>query len=185
MINNGLKGRLKSGNLLTGALYVDLTMTGDQDGVLIEAEYFHEIPTVSGEYAQLTRQAADIVHKLNQIPFQRIGKDLAASLNSLNKTLADLQEAQVASKLGVTMDNLQSASDQLDDVVAAALASMQQLSLTLSTFEEGVAPDSQLYNEMLEMMKRVGDAADSLEELTDELNRYPQSLILGNEAGNE
>ena len=35
------------------------------------------------------------------------------------------------------------------------------------------------------MMKRVGEAADSMEELTDELNRYPQSLILGNEARSE
>lgn len=168
-----------------GGLFVDLAFTGDGAGELVQSEHFLELPTVVGEYAQLTRQAADIVHKINQIPFEQIGKDLAASLDKLDQTLGAIQEAQVARKLDGTLTNLESVSGQLDEVIVSAIESLDQLTLTLSTFEEGMAPDSHLYNEMLDMMKRVGDAADSLEELTDELNRYPQSLLLGNEARTE
>ncbi len=185
MIGNGLKARLKTGSLLTGGLFVDLAFTSESGGTLVQSEHFHEIPTVVGEYAQLSRQAADLVHKVNQIPFEKIGKELAGSLEKLNQTLAELQDVQFTDKLDATMTNVQTASSQLESVITAARESLEQLTLTLGTFEEGVAPDSQLYNEMLEMMKRVGEAADSMETLTDELNRYPQSFILGNEARSE
>ena len=185
MIGEGLKARLKTSSLITGGLFVDLAYTDDPAGELVMAEHFNEIPTIAGEYAQLTRQAADIVHKVNQIPFEQIGRDLSTSLEKLNVTLNKLQQGRVAEKLGNSLGNLETASEQLDQLVASAIKSLEQLTLSLSTLEEGIAPDSQLYNEMLDMMDRVGDAADSLEELTDELNRYPQSLILGNEARSE
>ncbi len=185
MVSEGLKARLKTGSLLTGGLFVDLAYTGVPGGTLVKTEHFYEIPTVAGEYAQLSRQAADLVHKMNQVPFERIGKDLAGSLRKLNQTLAAIQDAQITDKLDATLVNVQSASVQLESVVTAARDSLEQLTLTLSTFEEGVAPDSQLYNEMLDMMQQVGEAADSMEALTDELNRYPQSFLLGNEARSE
>ena len=45
--------------------------------------------------------------------------------------------------------------------------------------EETIAPDSQLYNDLLETLRSVSESADSVRVFTDELNRYPQSLILG------
>lgn len=179
MINNGLRAQLKTGSLLTGGLIIDLVNTNDTKEQLTQGDTYTLIPTIPGEIDQFTKQLASIAHKIDRFPIERIGNDLAGSLNQLNSLLAQLNNDNFSSKVTNTLANIETASSDLNKVVGSAVTSLEQLEKTLNTMEESIAPDSELYYELLETLKSVGESADSVRQFTDELNRHPQSLILG------
>lgn len=181
MINNGLRGQLKSGSLITGSLYIDLVQTKNKKSNK-ELKYkrgYGLIPTIPGNIDQATKQLASIVDKIDQIPMVEIGNNLSSSLEELNALIKDLNANDFSANLGSAVANIDNASTEFKAITISAANSLQQLQKTLSTVEESIAPDSQLYFELLETLRGVNESADSLRQFTDELNRYPQSLILG------
>ena len=179
MIGHGLRAQLKTGSLLTGKLYVDLVNEGGEPAQLIATADYSEIPTSATEYKQLARQLSNIVAKVDQLPLEEIGANLNDSLASIQKTLRELEQVQIATKLDHTLSNLESSSVSIEQFVETASKAVIDLRQTLQSLERTVAPDSPLYYKVLQMADQVGDAAKSLEQLTSKLNRYPQSLLLG------
>lgn len=182
MINNGLRGQLKSGSVITGSLYIDLIETGVKNTSNDKLTYRQDyalIPTVTGDINQATQQLATIVDKINQVPIVAIGNNLSSSLAQLNTLISDLNKTNFSSNLGSAVNNIDKVSADFKAITISANTSLQQLQKTLSAMEESIAPDSQLYFELLETLRSINDSADSLRLFTDELNRYPQSLILG------
>jgi len=181
MIDNGLRAQLKTGNILTGGLIIELihhkAAKGSADLAAING--LHYIPTASGDINQLTQQLASIVEKIDQVPITTIGNNLSASLSQVNKLLTELNNENFSRKVTNTLANIEGASSEFSLITQSAATSLEQLKITLKTMEETIAPDSQLYYELLETMRSISESADSVRNFTDELNRHPQSLILG------
>ncbi|MDB5887855.1 MAG: mammalian cell entry protein, partial [Rhodocyclales bacterium] len=103
MIAAGLRGQLRSANLLTGQLYValdffpDLARTiptrgktsRDKQATVVSADNPMEIPTVDGSLNELESSLSSIARKLDKVPFDEIGKNLQTALVSLDKTVKD------------------------------------------------------------------------------------------------
>ena len=98
LIGNGLRAQLRTGNLLTGQLYVALdfipstsrTLPSGVAGVVT-------IPTSPGTLSEIQPQIADIVSKVSKIPFDEIGQDLRKTLAGANAAIGQLTpEAQKA-----------------------------------------------------------------------------------------
>ncbi len=179
MIKYGLRAQLKSGSLLTGSLYIDLVNTEEKNGPEVINNGIVYIPTITGDVDQATKRLASIVNKIDQFPITTIGNDLSASLAQLNALLSDLNNTNFSTNLGNVVANAENASQEFKQITSSATTSLQQLENTLKTMEESIAPDSQLYFELLNTLKSVSESADSVRQFTDELNRHPQSLILG------
>lgn len=181
MIQNGLRAQLKTGSLLTGQLYVDLVNEPEQPGELIVAAGYAEIPSSDTEYKQVTRQLSSIVAKLDQLPIKDIGAHLNQSLSSLQRSLEQLEQAQVSAKIGRTLEHLETSSMTMETFIRTASDAVVDLRATLQSLEQSVAPDSELHYKLVKMADQVAEAARSLEQLSNKLNRYPQSLLLGHE----
>ncbi|MGH1487584.1 MAG: intermembrane transport protein PqiB [Cellvibrionaceae bacterium] len=179
MIVGGLRAQLKSGSLLTGGLYIDLVATTDKNQALLRENNLAYIPTIPSDADDITKRIASIAAKIDQMPLANIGNDLSDSLSQLNGLLNELNNADFSKKVGSTVANIEKASTQFEAVTLSAMTSIQQLEQTLKTMEQSIAPDSQLYFELLNTLKSVNESAESVRQFTDELNRYPQSLILG------
>ncbi len=179
MVKYGLRAQLKSGSLLTGSLYIDLVNTDEKNGPEWINDGLVYIPTITGDVDQATKRLASIVNKIDQFPIATIGNDLSASLAELNALLSDLNNTNFSTNLGNVVANAENASQELNQITLSATTSLQQLENTLKTMEESIAPDSQLYFELLNTLKSISESADSVRQFTDELNRHPQSLILG------
>ena len=115
---------------------------------------------------------------MHSIPIEDIGVDLQGSLKALRSVVDDLQQADVANKAAGLMDNLKKATDGLDGTMA-------QLQQTLRAIDQTVAPDSALSHTLTEALDDISSAAKSMEQLTDELYRYPDALLRGKEADQE
>ena len=176
LIDKGMRAQLKTGSFLTGALFVDLAMkTSEGEAELVFADGAVEIPTSGNEFELLSSKAGSIVAKIDAIPFDNIGKNLAEIMRSVKDISTDLNNNDFGNEVGGLAKNLNQASTQLEAVLISANISLKQLDESLAVIE----PDTPLYHSTLEMVKDISEAAESLEALTDELARNPQSLIYG------
>ncbi len=88
MIANGLRAQLKTGNLLTGKLYVDLDFYPDAEKqVLREAKGYEVLPTIPTSIEEMTRSVTAVLDKLKEFPFGKIGADMTKALANLDKTI--------------------------------------------------------------------------------------------------
>ncbi|BBI74114.2 hypothetical protein HAALTHF_35550n [Vreelandella aquamarina] len=124
MFGLGLRASLKNGNLLTGALFVDLNFRRDLTDEYV-AEVFSErtvFPTVAGGFAQIQAQVTSLLEKLNALEVEPLiaglDRNLQASesvLNevravsaSINQLLNDPETQAIGSNLNGTLEELRS-----------------------------------------------------------------------------
>ena len=86
IINIGLRAQLQTGSLITGAKLValDFFPEAPQVSVQMKGEYpvFPTVPTPTGAIAQ---DVGSILRKIDEIPFDRIGADLAETADGVNR----------------------------------------------------------------------------------------------------
>jgi len=88
LIAHGVRAQLRSGNLLTGALFVAFDFFPDAPPATLDwSQEPVRLPTVPGQLEAIQASAENLVKKLNQIPFKEIGGDLHTALAQLNQTL--------------------------------------------------------------------------------------------------
>jgi paraquat-inducible protein B len=119
------------------------------------------IPTLAGPLADVQPQLAEIVAKINKVPFDDIGRNL-------NDTLAQAR----------------SAIEQLKPDAQASLAEVRR---TLQSVQESLSradrnlldPSAPIQRNAEQTLLDLQRAAQSLRVLTDYLQRHPESLLRG------
>ena len=164
-VRHGFRGQLHSANLLTGQLYVALDFFPKQPRADIDfSQSPPEIPTVAGGLGELQESLANIIKKLEKVPFDAIGEEL-------RKALKDLQ---------ATLGNLDTLTKHIDTQLTPEMrAAIQQARKTLGAAEKVLSTDSPVQGDLRETLDQVNRAAESLRSLTDYLERHPESLLRG------
>ncbi|VUD53803.1 Paraquat-inducible protein B [Thalassocella blandensis] len=173
MVEGGLRAQMKTGSFITGSKLIELVFMDDQTPQsLVVKENYSELPTVEDSTDQMLNQIAEVVDKVNKIPFDQIGNDLAGSMRSLNLILSTLEKQNTAGKVDGAVENL-------EKTLASANEALSQIATTMESIDQAVAPDSALKYELTEMLESVAKAAKSVQLFVDELNRHPDALIYG------
>ncbi|MDB5768252.1 MAG: Paraquat-inducible protein [Collimonas fungivorans] len=168
MNKRGLRAQLRNGNLLTGQLYVAFDFFPKAAPVRISVDGpVPELATTPGTLDELQAKLGSIVNKIDNVPFEQIGRDLRTSMAALDKMLnnADKLMAQV---------NV--------DVVPQFAAALRDAHQTLQTANETLAPNAPLQQDTRRMMQELTRSAASLRNLTDYLERHPEALLRGKAA---
>jgi paraquat-inducible protein B len=88
LVKNGVRAQIRSGSLLTGALYVALDYFPDAPPATLDwSQQPVQIPTIPGTIAQLENQVANIVKKIDELPLKEIGNDLKKAIEDLDAVL--------------------------------------------------------------------------------------------------
>ena len=164
LVANGVRAQLRTGNLLTGQLYVALDFIGKQPARTAMNAGTLTLPTVPGTLSEIQPQIAEIVEKVSKIPFDEIGKDLRSTLAGANAAFARLTpEAQKAlAEVQKTLARAQASLDNLDRNVTDPGAPVQQ----------------NLQETLLELQR----TSRSLRVLSDYLQQHPESILRGKPA---
>lgn len=89
LIAHGVRAQLRSGNLLTGALFVAFDFFPDAPPSTLDwSQKPVQLPTVPGALEAIQASAENLVRKLDQIPFKEIGSEVRTALAELNRTLS-------------------------------------------------------------------------------------------------
>jgi paraquat-inducible protein B len=176
LVDNGLRAQLRTGNLLTGQLYVALDFVPKASSATIDIDApLPTLPTVPGTLSDLQQQLADVIERIGKVPFDRIA-------GQLQDTLAG---AEVATKsLTRTLESARGAIEQLSPEASAALGDVRRTLASAQSSLEGLerhvarpgAPLQRHANDALVELRR---AAQALRVLSEYLQRHPQALLRG------
>ncbi|MGH8460034.1 MAG: intermembrane transport protein PqiB [Stenotrophobium sp.] len=165
LVERGLRAQLRSGNLLTGQMYIALDMLPNAKPVSFDPHATPlVIPTAAGDLEQAQVQLQDIIRKLDAIPFERIG-------NNLNETLASARNLL----------------RQLDhDLAPQAKKTLEDVQTTLQSLNQNLAsPDAPLQQNAQKTLEQIDRTAASLRALADYLEQHPESLVRGKPPASE
>jgi paraquat-inducible protein B len=161
LIDQGLRAQARSGNLLTGQLYVALDFVPHAPKVSFDPKAKPlTIPTTAGSFDKLQEQLAGIVDKLDKVPFDSIGKNLDQTLAGLNATLKQVN--------GQTLP--------------AFKDTLQGVQKTLGTANQALSGDSPLQRNLGVTLEQLQRMARSLRVLSDYLGGHPEALLRGRRA---
>jgi paraquat-inducible protein B len=190
VLKKGLRASLQSANLLTGSQQIALDFIKDAPPVEVTMQNgYIMLPTSdSGSFAGLTASAAELLDKVNTIPFDQIGRSVASLLASANelaqgpetkKTLKDLA-AMIASAQTMIQRLDAKQLPQLTAGLDKTLTSANKLVLSL---DSGYGDNTKFNRDLDRLLVQTNDALNSIRALSDLLSRHPEALIKGRPAG--
>jgi len=169
----GLRAQLRSGNLITGQLYVAFDFfPGARPAKIDWSRDPVELPVVPSTAQDIEAKLTNIVAKLDKLPLDAIGDDLRKTLVSLDQTLRDAGQAVNR----IDSDVTPGLKTTLDDVRRAIGAADRVLNNTDATL---VGRDAPAQQDLRDALQEITRAARSLRVLADYLERHPESLIRG------
>jgi paraquat-inducible protein B len=169
----GLRAQLRSGNLITGQLYVAFDFFPNAPRAKIDWNRDPtELPVVPSTVSDIEAKLTNIVAKLDKLPLDAIGDDLRKALVSLDQTLQDASKAVNRIDTELT-PGLKTSLDELRGAIATADRVLKNTDTTI------VGKDAPAQQDLRDALQEITRAARSLRILTDYLERHPESLIRG------
>ena len=157
-VERGLRAQARTGNLLTGQLYVSLDFDPRAPKVAFDPNARPMlIPTIAGSFDKLQEQLQAMVDKLSKLPIEALAENLNGSLGELRQTLKQVN--------GEVLPQLQ--------------RTLEQSEQTLQNASQTLAEDSPQRQQLGDTLDEVQRAVRSVRTLSDYLGRHPESLIRG------
>ncbi|MGK2945677.1 MAG: hypothetical protein ACSLFC_13155, partial [Desulfuromonadales bacterium] len=167
LVSKGLRAQLKTGNLLTGQLYVDLDFyPAAPPAEVVTANGQRIFPTIPAPLEQIAQRIDNILDEFEKVPFEKIGKELRAAISTLTLTLEEIKTVSGS----VNRETLPRINTTLEDLQG-----------TLQGIEATIGEDSALSYNAGKLTDELFVAIRSLRSLLDYLEREPQALIFGKE----
>ncbi|MCX4191248.1 intermembrane transport protein PqiB [Methylophaga sp. OBS1] len=176
IVENGLHATLKSGNLLTGALFVDLNFQRDQDENR-KLETFEKrlvIPTTPTGLAQIELKVSSLLDKLNALQIEPIMKGMDNNMQQSESLLREVRSLTASVK------------DLLDNPeIQQVPTNINQTLTELRKAIEGLSPESQTYQELNQTLQTLETLLRDLQPLARTLGEQPNALIFNPPATND
>ncbi|MBB5189834.1 paraquat-inducible protein B [Silvimonas terrae] len=165
MVAHGLRAQLRTGNLITGQLYIALDFVPGASKADIDWKQFPPaLPTIPGSLTQLQDTALSIAKKLDALPIESMGKNADQALRNANKVL----------------DNADALVNRLKDEVAPeAQNTLKQAQDAINQAKQTLSPDAPIQHNMNDTLQEVSKAAQAFRDLSDYLSRHPDALLRG------
>ncbi|ETX03006.1 MAG: hypothetical protein ETSY1_01610 [Candidatus Entotheonella factor] len=183
LVAKGLRAQLKTGSLLTGALFVDLDFYPNKPSQrIIWTGDYPELPTIPTTLEEFRNVLVNTLQKLEQLPLEQISLNLQQSLTALSQAAVQLEQligqlnTNVAPALSTTLA-------QAHKALKNAERTFGTMEKTLEMAEKTFSPNSPLQQEARVLLKELGAAARSIRVLADYLERHPEALIQGKRGG--
>ncbi|WP_337037554.1 MULTISPECIES: intermembrane transport protein PqiB [Pseudescherichia] len=168
LLKQGLRGSLKTGNLVTGALYVDMDFVSKPPPITGIREFggYSIIPTVSSGLAQIQQRLMDMLDKINNLPLNPMLEQATGTLAESQRTMRRLQ---------TTLDNLNklTASQSVQQLPQDMQKTLRELNRSMQGFQ----PGSAAYNKMVADMQRLDQVLRELQPVLQTLNQKSNALV--------
>jgi paraquat-inducible protein B len=161
LVSRGLRAQPRSGNLLTGQLYIAIDFVRGAPKTVFDVNAQPlQIPTAAGTLDDVQEQISSIVTKIDKIPFDSIGKRLDQGLSGMDTAFTHLNT----------------------DILPEAGRTLADVRKSMNDAAGSLSADSPLRQGIDQTLEELQRAARSLRAFTDYLSRHPESLIRGRQA---
>jgi len=160
-VGNGMRASMDTGNLLTGAKYVNIDYYPDAEpaelGTFLE---WTTIPVIDTGLGHIQQQISSILAMVNRLPLEQTVADANSAIESLDATLDSLNSL-------LQEDSTRAVPTELN-------RTLEELRGTLQGFSPGSAGFSSLNSSLLRLNRILGN----LDQLTRKLAAEPNSVLL-------
>lgn len=165
MVARGLRAQLRSGNLVSGQLYVALDFFPSAKPVKVEwGQTPVGLPTTKASLEELQATLNRILAKLDKLPLEEIGQDTRQAMASLTRAVA---QAEVLIR-------------RMDGLVDGELrTTLEEARSALAEGRKLMAADAPLQQDARATLQELTRAAAALRQLADTLERHPEALLRG------
>lgn len=164
-VKRGMRAQLKTGNYMTGQLFVDLDFIPDAPAASIDwAKTPPVFPTTPTPFEEISTTLASLVKKLKKIPLEKIGSQFQETIITLTSTMQNMEQLVHTLNTSVT---------------PSITATLDQTQKTLSTVEQTIQSDSSTQRDLQDVLDELSKAARSIRIMADYLERHPEALIHG------
>ncbi len=196
-VGQGLRAQLKTGNLLTGDLYVDLDFYPDAAPAKLDTSTrLPTIPSVPTSLETIQASATELLQKFAALPLPDLINSLNGTAKNLEKLVGSEETSAAVAALGPTLsalrETLSGVNAQAEPLVGslkgsaeAATATLRQAEATFGQLQRTLGPASPLGRDLEATMSELRNAARSIRVLTDYLERHPEALVRGRRGGYE
>lgn len=167
MFHNGLRASLRAGNLLTGALFVDLNFYPEEDYVQVSLDTDYALfPSVTNSFTQLDQKFTALLDSLNNIQFAEFIDTATSTLAYSEQTLRTI--SNTSEQLNALLE--QEAMQELPSVLVRSLTELEQTFAAYSV-------DAPAYNELTQSIEKLNSILRELEPLSETLRDSPRALF--------
>lgn len=206
-VDQGLRARLATGNLLTGALFVELAELTDAEParLVLDAGPHPRIPTAPSAFDALRGDLQATLARIRSLPIETLvgaavetlanladitgdpalqaaPGELNAALSSVAATLGALENADAAGALTRALGSAEAAAGAVQTAAAQLPAVVSRLNAAAAAAEAALSaysPAGPVNAEAVAALREVRTAARAATSLMQTLERQPNSLILG------
>ena len=196
LLKQGLRASLQSANLITGQQNVALDFVTDAPAaeISMDGQDFVVPAGEGGGFAGLTASATELLNKVNQMPFDQIGKNLDGILKSVSDLAQGPQMKKALTELAGMMASAQNmvqnlnsglspAAKQLPEVTAGLQKTLANANKLVLSLDSGYGDNTKFNRDMDRLLAQANDALRSIRALSDLLARHPEALIKGRPEG--
>lgn len=198
LVQRGLRAQLQSQSLVTGILFVELSMRPGTRARLVKENPtgYPQIPTLPNTLQQATRVLNELLSELEKVDFEKLfdsiqqtvqGIDDLANSPEIRSALASFDEMmQHVKRVAVTID--EHASPLLQSLRRAserAAVAFDDLGRATSRLETLVDPRAPLVVHFEQALIELERAARAVQQLSETLERNPSVLLYGRPAPEE
>ncbi|MEK0160274.1 intermembrane transport protein PqiB [Pseudoalteromonas piscicida] len=181
-ISSGLRASLKSGNLLTGAVYIELDFYPSAEVVSSNKTTIYPVlPSVSSGITALSEQVTNLLNKLNGLPLETTVKELEGTLQQhrllameMNQLVESINNNKITDKVGGNLTSLK-------DTLSQLTSSLKQFEQTMTQYQKGSGVMDQLNNTLEELES----LSNRLKPISKGLNEQPNMLIFNKASGTD
>ena len=180
LVAQGLRARLKTGNLLTGQLFIDLDFYHDDAGKkVIYAGELPELPTLPSVAEAFKNDISEILAKLKRLPLDKIGDELLGTVQGSNKLMNSEDVKDAIRSLNTTLKDVHQLAQTTDKEIVKLTASLDKSLSTAVKVLEQIDPGSPIIVDVGKALEELAASARSIRTLTDYLERHPEALLYG------
>lgn len=168
LLGNGLRATLKSGNLLTGSLFVDLNIQRDQTDNYVKKTFEDRlvIPTTPTGLAQIELKVSNLLDKLNALEVEPILQGLDSNMQQSETLLREIRDLTTSVNQLVNDPQTQSVPANINRTLAELREAIK-----------GLSPDSPAYRELNRTLQSMEKLIRDLQPFAKTLSEQPNALI--------
>jgi paraquat-inducible protein B len=188
LVESGFRAQLKTGNLLTGKLYIDLDYYPDAPPAKIITEGAYPVfPTVAAPLERISQRVDNILKKIEALPLNEMGQNI----NDILQKVDDIPITEMGNNLNVAIESLTQTLNELkalsnninEETMPKVNDALSGLETTINGINTAYGPDSTFNHNAKAVTDELSLTLRSLRSLLEYLEKDPDALIFGKRGG--
>ncbi|MGB6223148.1 intermembrane transport protein PqiB [Haloferula sp.] len=181
-VRKGLRAKLGTASLLTGAMFIDIDFVPDAaPATLGKIGDYDVIPTQSSGFAQVEAKLNALLAKIQALP---LDDTLAKFGNAADETAKTVAEART------TMASIESTLDEMKKLLGSdetqnVTTELNETLVELRTSVESLGPTGAMQGDLRRTLDELRSALRSFDQLTNTIDDKPNSLLFGRDSSGD